>query len=121
MYAQTATKAAKIVLISVLNVASAMIVLKQAEAYVRIAISAIPVQRIARVFAKAVVLVAHAWLFVSPAVKPATNVKKSVLYATEIALPAMMTIVVQIAECVLIVQAMATASAKPVCFAMTAQ
>ena len=53
--------------------------------------------------------------------KPATNVKKSVLHATEIALPAMMTIVVQIAECALIVQAMATASAKPVCFAMTAQ
>ena len=111
----------KIVLISVLNVASVMIVLKQAEAYVRIAISVIPVQRIARVFAKAVVLVAHAWLFVSPAVKPATNVKKSVLHATEIALLAMMTIVVQIAECALIVQAMATASAKPVCFAMTAQ
>ena len=51
-----------------------MIVLKQAEAYVRIAISVIPVQRIARVFAKAVVLVADAWLFVSPAVKPATSV-----------------------------------------------
>ena len=40
--------------------ASVMIVLRQAAAYVRIAISVIPVQRIARVFAKAVVLVAHA-------------------------------------------------------------
>ena len=98
-----------------------MIVLKQAEAYVRIATSVIPVQRITRVFAKAVVLVADALLFVSPAVKPATNVKKSVLHATGIALPAMMAIVVQIAECALIVQAMVTASAKPVCFAMTAQ
>lgn len=39
---------------------SVMIVLKQAEAYVRIAISVIPVQRIARGFAKAVALVVHA-------------------------------------------------------------
>ena len=37
-----------------------MIVLKQAEAYVRFAIFVIPVQRIARVYAKAVVLVADA-------------------------------------------------------------
>ena len=37
-----------------------MIVPKQAEAYVRIVISVIPVQRIVQVFAKAVVLVAHA-------------------------------------------------------------
>ena len=118
---QTATKAAKIVLISVMNVASVMIVRKQAEAYVRIAISVIPVQGIVRVFAKAVVLVADALLFVSPAVKPVTNVKKSVLYATEIALHGMMAIVVQIAECALIVQAMVTAFAKPVYFAMTAQ
>ena len=98
-----------------------MIVQKQVEAYVRIAISVIPVQRIVRVYAKAVVLVAHALLFVRAVVKPATNVKKSVLHATEIALPAMMAIVVQIAECALIVQAMVTAFAKPVCFAMTAQ
>ena len=110
----------KTVLIFVLNVASVMIVLKQAEAYVRIAISAIPVQRIARVFAKAVVLVVHAYHFVNPVAKPVTNVKKSALPVTEIAPSVMMNIVVLIAECALIVQAMVTASAKTACFAMTA-
>lgn len=56
----------------------------------------------------------------NPVAKPVTNVKKSVLLATDIAPPAMTTIVVLIAECALIVQAMVTASAKTVCFAMTA-
>ena len=53
--------------------------------------------------------------------RPATNVKKSALPVTEIAPSVMMNIVVQIAECVLIVQVMVTASVKIVCFAMIVQ